>query len=317
MKIEDVKVISYLNPDPLDEFCDLESADLACLPGFLNKEDEEDGLPPRYSDYNINIYRDIEAKIEDHFKIALQELWPLLEKCQFRSINISIDYFGFLAGNSYGASYIYGRSNQISGVYNFNLHCGLFYNLIKKLTNDTPLDEFDRCIWQHELIHLLDQQNIISASLYKNSSSKNENLKYYFTKYREEGIAELFYLLKGNKAIENIEIAKKLFLDEILTISKNGILEQISTEKERNELYNGHSFYKIGPWLILDLLKTCIFGDYLDIVYEALDRLEKGEEILIETILEIIRYALMIDVSSFLEYIDKEYCSKNQLIIVI
>ena len=309
---EDIKVIAYLVPDPLDEFSGIEGDFLTWIPGFLNEVDEEEELPAIFRDSNIKIYEEIENLTELHFKKSLNNMWPLIEKVQFKNIQIQIDIGGYLSKSKNGsAAYLPDRSNQTFGEYTFRLDRNLLHSYLQHKENNIELDNHDISVWEHELIHLLDHEEILKGTLYGLSDSPSENFKYFFLKFRQEGIANLNYVLNGNTKIKNLETAIKEFIQFVTEKKTKLDFSKPTNEAIVVELLSGFEYYNIGPWIILDLLKDQWESIHYEMIHNCITNLENNQPIEKETILEIIKLGLKLDAMNYLKlcekYFDKEF----------
>ena len=305
---EDLNIFAYLAPHPLDDDSAIEGDDLIWIPGFLNEEDEEEGLPATYRECNIKIYDEIEALTEFHFKNSIKNMWPLLSKIQFHSLQIAIDLLGVLTKQkNTSASYLHDKSSQIEGVYTFSLDRNLLHSYLQAKANNTALDNHDQSVWEHELIHLLDHEEILKGTLYGLSDAPSENFKFYFLKFREEGIANLHYVLNGNLKIKNLDTAIKNFI--LFATEKKA---KIDFSKPTNEaivveLLSGFEYYNIGPWIILDLLRDQWENIHYEMIDYCIKNLENNQQIEKETILEMIKLGLQLDSLTYLKMVEKYF----------
>lgn len=306
--LEDINIFAYLVPHPLDEDSDVEGDFLEWIPGFINEDDDDEGVTAIYRDCNIQIYNRIVEITEKHFKHSLNNMWPLLDEVNISSMQIAIDISGLLSpGVNSLAGYMYDLSNQLKGNYVFNLDLNLLITYLKKDEKETPLDFEEKSIWEHELIHLLDHKYITSASLYNRSKSPFENFKYYLIKYREEGIADLFYILNGYTKIKNTEEAIEKFRSTCITKRKEFDFFTPGNYKSREILYSGIEFYTIGPWLILEYLRDYESNFDETKIANCINLIEKKEALPLETILDVIKKAIKIKPEDFLHYIEKYF----------
>lgn len=306
--IEDIKIIAYLAPHPTDDFSGAEGEFLEWIPGFLNEYDEEEGIDAIYRECNLRVYDKIEELAETHFKTSVNIMWPLLSEANIYSMQVAIDLSGMLSRSGTSlAGYLYDRSNQIKGKYVFQLDLNLLVTYLKKNEKNEPLDFHDKSVWEHELIHLLDHKYITSAHLYGNSASPFENFKYYLIKYREEGIADLYYVLHGHTTINNIQEAIEQFKSSAIKRKSEIDFTIPSSDKTKDELFKGNDFYKYGPWLILEILREneIIFEE--DKILNVINKLENKETIPLESIFEVIKKALNISPREFLYFIEKYF----------
>jgi hypothetical protein len=305
---DDINVIAYLVPNPLEEFSGIDGDFLTWIPGFLNEVDEEEELPAIYRDCNIKIYEEIEALTEEHFKKSINNMWPLLEKIQFRYIQIQIDIAGYLSKSKNGsAAYLPDRSNQIYGEYTFRLDRNLLHSYLQAKANNTALDNFDLSVWEHELIHLLDHEEILKGTLYGLSDAPSENFKYFFLKFRQEGIANLHYVLNRNLKIKNLDTAIKDFIQFATEKKKKLDLSKPTNEAIVLELLSGFEYYNIGPWIILDLLRDQWENIHYEMLNDCIANLESNQPIEKETILEIIKLGLQLDSITYLKMAEKYF----------
>ena len=305
---EDLNVLAYLAPHPLDDDSAIEGDDLIWIPGFLNEEDEEEGLPATYRECNIKIYDEIEALTEFHFRNSIKNMWPLLSKIQFHSLQIAIDISGIISNQkNTSASYLHNKSSQIEGIYTFSLDRNLLHSYLQAKANNTTLDNHDQSVWEHELLHLLDHEEILKGTLYGLSDAPSENYKYFFLKFREEGIANLHYVLNGNTKIKNLDTAIKDFI--LFATEKKAKLDFSKPTNEAIvvELLSGFEYYNIGPWIILDLLKDQWENIHYEMIDDCIKNLESNQPIEKETILEIIKLGLQLDSITYLKMVEKYF----------
>jgi hypothetical protein len=305
--IEDIKIIAYLTPDPLDDFSGLEGDFLTWIPGFVNEPDE-DGLPAIYRDCNILHYQNLEALIEKYFKKSIHNYWPLLSKVHLNVITILIDISGALSSSEKAyAGYLPESSSQIEGNYTFRADMNLIQTYLHIETENLELSPFSNTIWEHELTHLLDHENIKAGSLYLISNSPRENFKSFILNFRQEGIASFYYFLKGNSEIENLNEAITKF-KKIVNERKDTINFSTPTNEDiKNKLYDCYEFYSLGPWIMLDILRDYWHVIHAELINDCIDKLEKREKIEEENILKIIKISLGVSSAIYLELIEKYF----------
>lgn len=306
--LEEIKIFAYLAPHPLDENSNTEPESLDWIPGFINDDDVDEGTPSIYRDCNIEIYKKIESLTEQYLKDSVRNIWPLLSEIYINSMQVVIDITGIISpGSSSLAGFIHGKSNLTNGDYTFQLDFNLLDTYLKKDKNNEPLDFHEKSVWEHELIHLLDLMSLTEASLYRASNSPYENFKYYIIKYREEGIAELYYVLNGHSNIKNMQEAIELFKDRVITKKNIFDFSIANTYKTKNELYKGIDFYTIGPWIILEILREIEIDWEEDMVTNSLEIISNKEAVPLETILKIIKKAISISPIQFLKHVEKYF----------
>jgi hypothetical protein len=128
-------------------------------------------------------------------------------------------------------------------------------------------------------MHLLDYTNILKGELLHFSDVPAENMKYHILKFREEGLADLYYLLRENRKIGNLAEAKRLFAEKTRECrdALSG-LEKTDSGK-RDEIFGGHEFYDAGPLLVIDMMCGFFRETDKNIFPGIIRTLEKGEPI--------------------------------------
>jgi hypothetical protein len=306
--IDEIEIFAYLAPHPTDDFSGLEGDFLEWIPGFLNENDEKEGIDAIYRNYNLEIYNKIEELTEFHFKNGVKTMWPLLSEVYIRSMQVAIDISGLISpGRSSLAGYLYDRSNHLKGNYVFQLDLNLLVPYLNKNEKNEPLDFHENSIWEHELIHLLDHKYITKASIYCNSKSPYENFKYYLIKYREEGIANLYYILNGYTEINNIQEAIELFKEKVINRKSEINFSTPTSDKIKDSIFEGINYYKIGPWLILEILRDYETNFEEEVIFNIIKKLESKASIPLESIYEVIKKALDISPEDFLYFIEKYF----------
>jgi hypothetical protein len=307
-EVSNVKVSAYLTPHPLDEDSEMEYEWLSWIPGYDSTEIGEDGTYPLYRDENIALYEKIELITEKHFRKGLENIWPLLNDHVLVRMSIAIDILGLLSSKTSLAGYNFEYSKPEKGKYTFHLDSNLLAKYVQELNGNDVLDLKDSFTWEHEIIHLLDHWEIIRSSIYQLSDSLQENFKYSILKYREEGIAELYYFLKGGSGdITSLKEAKKLFVQKIEENLQLIESKDLTNGQLREKLYSGYSFYALGPWLILDMLKSFEGGWNENKIHSIFDKIENKYIISEEEIIDIIQVALRIKCDEFIEYVKSNY----------
>lgn len=266
------------------------------LPGFDQNEDSE-GESGLSNKNNIKLFSELERKAKVGFQNAMVSLKPLFESHYFNNVFISIDLIGLLVNGNSLASYNYYYSEPQFGNYYFQIGWRQLNSELKDY------------VWEHELLHLLDHRLIDRASVYKNSDETIDKFRFYMLEYRIEGFAELYYLLKGKyDNIDNINKAVDKFSQNITNLKNQIDAESVLDEK----ILKSYDFYELGPWIMLDLLRTHACNSYEELINETLEKLYSKQIIEESKILEIIKAALNIDHYFFIEYCTKLIDNKNE-----
>jgi hypothetical protein len=306
---EDI-IWSYMTPHPLDHDSHCEDCFLSWIPGFLNEPDEEQGIPAYLRDENIELYRRIESDAEQWLRLAMTRLWPLLRLHRFKSVQLLIDIFGYMLENGSIAGYNHESSKPEQGVYHLILSSRLLEKRLAYQSEGKELEFKDHYSMEHELIHLLDHWKIVKESVYKSSDEPKENLKYAILKFRSEGIAELSLLLQGHyDSVGSIEEARKLFRKHIPECRERLFTEKRTDVKTREEVFSSYLHYSAGPWLILDMLRS-YQGEWHQVkIDKCLDLISRKEAVDHDSILDVLKIALTIDIHNFLEYAETQLLS--------
>lgn len=307
---ESVKISAYLNPHPLDEDSNVEIEDLVFLPGFDSQsiDDDEAGEHPIFRDSNCELYERIEKMTESMFRKAITNIWPLLDSYIFNRISISIDYTGLLLGESSLAAYNYVDSRPEHGYYHFDLTKTYILRQLNNSQAGRDLSLKFTTTWEHEIVHLLDHWESVKVSMFQDSLESGSVYKYYILKYRSEGIAELYYLLKGGiEDIKTLQDAKQKLAENITTTrNKLSGVNKIS-EKEKETILKTYDFYEIGPWIILDILNSFEGEFHKEFIQTIIADIENRITITDEKILQVIKIALRLKNYEFLERIEANY----------
>lgn len=297
-KLEDIKIYSYLTPDPLDDDSCLEEEWISWLPGYKTGETEY-GQPSFYDEDNIALYKRIEDYTSGIFRSALERMWPLLDGIYIRQIQIAIDYMNFKNSDAL-AGYDQYKSNPAKGVYVFHVDQSLLNRYLHSFQgNEKAIPDMN--LWEHELIHLLDHWQLVYSSAFYSSHVAQNNLDYYLLKYRSEGLANLLDLLDGKlRKFQSRAEAKEQLISKYLQVQSKVQSLPKTTSEIRSEIYDGYDFYEIGPWLMLDMLEDILEAYELESVEELEKKIANCISIPEETKLKVLEMAFMIDNDWFL-----------------
>jgi hypothetical protein len=301
-----INAYAYLHPHPLDIETNgnFEVDEISWIPGFDSSDIGEDGEHPFFRDQNIQLYNKIEAVTLESFRVALKNIWPLLDSYIVNSIQIAIDITGNLFTDSKVlASYNFEDSSPQKGNYIFNLAPRYLAKLLKKSENNADVDIKYNTIWEHELIHLIDHWQSVKSSVYCDSDVSSIYFNFYLSQYRTEGIAELYYLLKGGiQDVKSMAQAKEKFQNNIYTIRKLVSDMPILSKNDKDKLFKTYDFYELGPWIILDVLITFEGGCHEKLIADVIEQVEAGKSIEHDVILEVIKIALRIKLNEFINF---------------
>jgi hypothetical protein len=304
VEVSNVNVTSCLHPHPLisDSYEDIEDHCFSWIPGFDSTDLGDDDEEPLFRKNNIQLYEKIEAIAVESFNKALKNMWPFLHNYVINSIHIIVDVTGmFSYSSSTLAGYNFVDSAPPKGNYRFDLSPNYLHKLLVSSTNSEKLDLKYNTIWEHEIIHLLDHYESLKASVYSETNLANEYFKYYLLGFRTEGVAELYYLLKGGREdIKTMSEAKDKFEKNLTNIKKYISENPIVTFKDKNTVYKSYDFYEVGPWVILDFLRTFEGEFHEELINSIIVKVEAGEEIEHNVVIDIIKIALRIKIDNFI-----------------
>lgn len=310
-----VNAYAYLHPHPLDIETngDFEVDEISWIPGFDSSDIGEEGEHPFFRDQNIQLYNKIEAVTLESFRVALKNIWPLLDSYIVNSIQIAVDITGNLFTDSRVlAAYNFEDSRPQKGNYIFNLAPLYLMRLLKKIENNVEVDMKYNTIWEHELIHLLDHWQSVKSSVYNDSNVSSIYFNFYLSQYRTEGIAELYYLLKGGiQDVKTMAQAKEKFQNNVYAIRKLVSDKPILSKNDKDKLFKTYDFYELGPWIVLDVLNTFEGGFHTEIISTVIKQVEDGKVIDHNVILEVIKIGLRIKLDEFLLEIQHDLTDNN------
>jgi len=310
-----VNVYAYLHPHPLDIETngDFEVDEISWIPGFDSSDIGEEGEHPFFRDQNIQLYNKIEAVTLESFRVALKNIWPLLDSYIVNSIQIAVDITGNLFTDSRVlAAYNFEDSRPQKGNYIFNLAPLYLMRLLKKIDNNAEVDLKYNTIWEHELIHLLDHWQCVKSSVYNDSDVSSIYFNFYLAQYRTEGVAELYYLLKGGiQDVKTMTQAKEKFQNNVNAIRTLISEKPILSMNEKEKFFKTYDFYELGPWIVLDKLNKFEGGFHSDLISGVIKQIEGGKSIEHDVILEVIVIALRLKIDEFLLEMQYDLTDKN------
>ena len=297
---DDLPVHAYISPHPLDEDANVELDWMSWIPGFsLEFDEDEDASTALFNEHNLALYSAIEKHVEAKFIRAFENLAPLFKDYTIKNMYVRLDIQGLTSDKNSLANYFYYRSKPHCGIYQFTADLLLIkYYVYGKLNELSPESRL-HYVWEHELLHMLDHTMTQKSSVYFNSEEVSEQYKYFLLKFREEGLAELYYLLHGYyDEVQSTEQALQIFRQlntEVKVYCEN-------QKQFPKEVYKRYAYYELGPWMMLDMLRTFEGMFHQDLIEEALHKIACKQALTKEQIHEIIIIALRVDLPDFLHY---------------
>ncbi len=243
------QIYTYLTPNPFDSDDYAEEDNFSWIPGYVAGEDEDE-TPSFFREENTRLLNSIMESFSADILAALQRLQPLLDKFYLRNVNLALDLSGhLLPKKSTLAGYHYHYSQPAQGNFSFSVDRNMIYRKALFLRDGKKSALPDLNLWEHELIHLYDHEQLVAASMLKDSEIAKNNLDYYCLKFREEGLANLFDLMDGKiRDIQGLVQAKEKFIACYREVEKKLQGHTSTTRALREDLYKGFDFYEIGPW---------------------------------------------------------------------
>ena len=255
---------------------------------FGNFDEDNDGE---------NFYEVVYEVVEKEFLKGAKKFMPLLKNFNFSYIAIGVDIIGF---NCAYACYFPSLSDNKKHNYAFGIGPELLSEYLRK-RNDTKYTHNDKMInmWEHEIIHLLDSNNLKKYRFHLNSYDRKEMFMHYIYKMRSEGIANLYDLGKQNLVYNNTSDGLIAFQKEIDRLQSLN-WEDISNSKNlTNLILKGFSFYNIGPWLILNHLSNSISLIIKEKSRKWNQKINDGIILTDKEIMEMVEFATNINLNQF------------------
>lgn len=241
--------------------------------------------------------------VAKHVMSAVRNLEPLLCNRIINHISVGVDILGIEPGV---AGFYYAFSDVEAGSYGFNIGGYMVNEYLKAYWNkEYELDTNIAFVWEHELTHLLDQHSLEEFKFCNNSTDVREFFMHYLLKYRNEGIAELYPMLKKPETIVNIEMAKERFAKELARINGLAWDDKNGVEEVKKSLLDHTLYYTVGPWMILHILANSETVEIRSCAVAICDKISRSEAIENAEILKLIEYALAINNAQFIRALTK------------
>lgn len=237
-----------------------------------------------------------------HFTNAFQHMMPVI-KIQINKINISIDSSGNTT--SAIAKYHYGKSDAGTGHYFFTASTDLILIYLRNHFYGSLILPEALYVWEHEIIHMLDHDNIVEFDDNLKNYDGVELLVRYILNYRFEGIAELYYLLKGYSNYRSIKAARTQFLKRMEFLRNRpwdnpkfslNMFRWSSADKEH---------YSLGNWMMLHILGSEFFPEVADTAAEAAIKIRKRQAISEEDAIKLIHSGIEMNNHTFITGLTK------------
>lgn len=254
----------------------------------------------------FDFFERINGAVENHFQKALTEVEPLLRSITIKQINLVSDYSGVLSLDGAIASWWYGRSQTVDGHYTIVASPRMINACLHLMDNpDHELGGTISTTWHHELIHLADQKAILRSGNWHKAGSDRMVRRKYLSKYREEGIAELWYVGKGHSKAREIENGREYFSKDLTRIAGIVSMGHKDRKSYSREVLNSNSYYYAGPWMVLHALSCSSCTIIATIVCVAIEKIAQGELLSNEELFDLINASVNMDVETFMEALER------------
>lgn len=265
-------------------------------------DDEEllDGFPGTY-DNEENVFEEIILDaVYVKFNHAWKNLNPLLEKTTINAISMGIDILPVGCGH---ATFFHKQSNVEKGSYGFAIKWELINEyLMEYWDNSYSVDKGYRYSWEHELTHLLDVKNLNRFDYSISSSGLQDFFIQYLLKYRNEGIAELYYFLDDDaKRLYGSGDTSRTFFREFSSMKKEDWGNPEKLVELKSKYLDSYAPYEVGPWLIIHCLEQSGDMKTAEKAKQYKKMLENKQLISSEQKLTLISMALKVKAENFLQ----------------
>ena len=191
--------------------------------------------------------------VKKHFLRACQRMLSLLDTLPINSIKVNLNISGTCSSSL--ATYETGKSEVATGKYLFSAKPALIVDYLANYFYEAiPLGPNAYYTWEHELIHMLDHNNISQLDYNREKPDVTEVLVKFILSFRSEGIAELFYFMKNHSKHRSIKAARTVFLKQ-MEFLRNRPWDNPQFVKAAHQVIKGdHDYYTIGTWMVLHVL---------------------------------------------------------------
>lgn len=288
--MEGIRIVSYCTPD--EEF---ELDWLDGYPGFNIGEQEEE----------FDFFNRIDNAVESFFRKALAEMEPLLRDINVEEIQVVSDYSGIITPPGTVAHWNYARSKPENGRHTLVASPSLISRSLH-LAQNPSFDPGSNAAttWQHELIHLVDQEAIIHSDKWRQYSSDNMILRKYLSGYREEGIADLWFLGKGHSRVNNFSSARERFNVDLDRINEMNTGSFKDRKAYGRAVTDTKTFYAAGPMMVLHALCVSDEKETANQAACAAEKIAAGEILTNEELFFLIRAAVKMDIETFMSALE-------------
>lgn len=288
-----INIFPYCSPD--------EEYELEWLEGYhgFNLEEQENEL---------DFFSRINTAVETSFRKALKEMEFILDDIQLKEIHLMCDYTNMLSTGGGAANWWVQRSKTEKGHYLLIASPKMINACLMMMDNpDLKPGRDITYAWQHELIRLVDQEQVLRAEKWRDFGSDKMVLRKYLAEFREEGIAELYAAAMGEASIQTIGQAREAFLADTNRVA---LIDKTTFTKRKEygkEVIRTAAIYAAGPMMILHALsqhedEDKVIAGLAGITAEIIGREGQQNQ---EAIFMLIKAAVKIDPTQFMELLEK------------
>ncbi len=271
-----------------------------------NKPPEPDALMELYTlikGDNENFEEVVISLVKKHFNEALCLMMPALQTITINKIHIAIS---LAPSGSTLATYRTRQSDDIKGEYFFTANSTLIFEyILNYFIEDLSLSNAASTTWVHELIHMIDHRNLTELKYHPDKPDMVEAFVRLLLRFRNEGIAESYYLTKSHTHYRSIQAARTPFI-KTMNVLRNWRWNDKNLIVKCHLLFNGDSrLYNVGAWMILHILGCREYPGYTPQAEIAAVKIKKRQPMTEDEIMSIVHKALAIDNLTFIQYLTK------------
>jgi len=282
---------------------------------FADPNDIDDQVignyPGNYNDLSgpdIEFFFDvIEDIVLSNFLKGLMRFKLSLRKKNIREITIGYDLLGLKRSKGDLAGYCLDFSDPANGSYHLFAFPSLMVEYAENFWENTPIRPEYEYAWEHELIHMLDHENIKDGVFEARCTDGRKIFMDFLLNFRSEGIADLIYLFRNQRNSRSMTSAKKKFkelLSEMILMDCN--MNRTVAEIRQKLLI--HDFYLIGSWMIIHVLGCPAFKDSCYMTDDITEMYNSGKFVGDLFIYRLIYSALRTDIHDFIRHITAPGC---------
>lgn len=235
-----------------------------------------------------------------HMGNAMGRLEPLF---QGREIKYFFVCFEILrAGQGAAGGYNYEFSSEEKGNHQFYINPSMIWMyLAHHWSKDESHLKGTELFWEHEFLHMLDYSQVAAFRYNDRSTDHREFIVKHLLSFRNEGIADLFWLMKGNSAVKDMKTARQRFAKELKRMEDLPWEDPSLTEQLKDSLFNTSISYSLGHWMVLHAISALNTESSDKPIIDVVKDIEKGRIFEDDQVIDIARIALKLTNQAFLQ----------------